>query len=296
MKLLLPLLFLAASASTADLMENVEHRYVENQGVKIHYATLGEGPLVVMLHGFPDFWYTWRNQMPALAEAGYRVAALDLRGYNLSGQPKGVESYAMPLLVGDVAAVVKAEGRSTAVVVGHDWGAAIAWQVAMHVPDVVERLVILNVPHPRGLSRELAANGQQTENSAYARRFQEEGAHEDLTAENIAFWVKDEAARKLYIEAFERSDLEAMLHYYKANYPKAPYRPLESTPAVKCPTLIVHGMGDQYLLAAGHNGTWDWIENELTMVMLPEAEHFVQHDAAEKVTRKILGWLGETAR
>ena len=207
-------------------------------------------------------------------------------------KPKGVESYAMPLLVGDIAAVVKAEGRQKAIVVGHDWGAAVAWQVAMSLPDMVEKLVILQVPHPRGLSRELAASGQQTENSAYARRFQEDGAHEDLTPENIAFWVKDEQARKLYIEAFQQSDLEAMLHYYKANYPKSPYRALESTPPVQCPTLIIHGTGDKYLLTAGHNGTWDWVDNELTMVMLPGVEHFVQHDAADKVTTTIRKWLG----
>ena len=269
----------------------VEHLHAQNGDVKLHYAALGEGPLVVMIHGFPDYWYTWRNQMPALAEAGFRVAAIDLRGYNLSDKPKGVEQYAMPLLVGDIAAVVKAEGRESAVIIGHDWGAAIAWQVAMHLPAMVERLVILNVPHPRGLSRELAANGQQTENSAYARRFQEPGAHQELTAENLSSWVWDEQARKLYVEAFEKSDFEAMLNYYKANYPRPPYQAVESTPPVQCPTLVIHGMKDKYLLAAGHNGTWDWIDNELTMVMLPEADHFVQQDAPEKVTSAILSWL-----
>ncbi len=275
-------------------MDDVEHLYADNDGVKLHYAALGDGPLVVMIHGFPDFWYTWRNQMPALAGAGYRVAAVDLRGYNASDKPQGVERYAMPLLVGDIAAVVRAEGRRTATIIGHDWGAAIAWQVAMHLPEMVEQLVILNVPHPRGLARELAASGQQTENSAYARRFQQAGAHEELTPENLAFWVEDERARKLYIEAFERSDLEAMLHYYKANYPREPYRELESTPAVKCRTLVLHGMRDKYLLAAGHSGTWDWVEGELTMVMLPEAAHFIQHDAAERVGAAILAWLEAT--
>lgn len=272
-------------------MQTVEHHYAENQGVKLHYAALGEGPLIVMIHGFPDFWYTWRRQMPALADAGYRVAAIDLRGYNLSDKPEGVEQYAMPLLVGDIAAVVKAEGRETAVIIGHDWGAAIAWQVAMHLPDMVEKLVILNVPHPRGMSRELAANGQQTENSAYARHFQEPEAYKELTAENLSFWVKDPDARKLYVEAFEKSDFEAMLNYYKANYPRPPYKTVDSTPPVKCPTLILHGLKDKYLLAAAHNGTWDWIDNELTMVALPDAEHFVQQDAPETVTRTIRDWL-----
>jgi pimeloyl-ACP methyl ester carboxylesterase len=244
-----------------------------------------------MIHGFPDFWYTWRAQMPDLAKAGYRVAAVDLRGFNLSDKPKGVEHYAMPLLLGDIAAVVRAEGRDSAVIVGHDWGAAIAWQLAMHMPQVVDKLVILNVPHPRGITRELAANGSQTENSAYARRFQEPGAHSDLTAENLTLWVKDEEARKHYLKAFQNADFEAMLNYYKANYPHPPYQALESTPPVKCPVLILHGMKDKYLLAAGHSGTWDWVDNELTLVTLPQADHFVQQDAPETVTRTILNWL-----
>jgi pimeloyl-ACP methyl ester carboxylesterase len=197
----------------------------------------------------------------------------------------------MPLLVGDIAAVVKAEGRQSATIVGHDWGAAIAWQVAMNLPDMVERLVILNVPHPRGLTRELAANGPQTESSAYARRFQEPGAHEGMTAENLTFWVQDPDAQKVYVEAFQKSDFEAMMNYYKANYPRPPYQAVESTPPVKCPVLILHGLKDKYLLAAGHNGTWDWIDNELTMVMLPNADHFVQQDATEVVTRTIRNWL-----
>jgi pimeloyl-ACP methyl ester carboxylesterase len=112
---------------TRDVWDQVEHRYagssgVDGNGVKIHYAALGQGPLVVMIHGFPDFWYSWRKQMRALADNGFRIAAVDQRGYNLSDKPKGVENYAMPLLVGDIAAVIKAEQAERAVIVGHDWG------------------------------------------------------------------------------------------------------------------------------------------------------------------------------
>ena len=291
MKTLALTLTFAALAFAASPMASVEHRYTQNGPVNLHYAALGQGPLVVMIHGFPDYWYTWRNQMSALADAGYRVVAIDLRGYNLSDKPKGVEQYAMPLLVGDIAAVVKAEGRDSAVIVGHDWGAAIAWQVAMHLPAMVDKLVILNVPHPRGLTRELAANRQQTENSAYAREFQQPGAHQKLTADGLTSWVQDEAARKQYAEAFAQSDFEAMLNYYKANYPRPPYKAVESTPPVRCSTLVIHGMKDKYLLAAGHNGTWDWVDGELTMLMLPDAGHFVQQDSAERVTRAIVSWL-----
>ena len=178
-----------------DFDDRVEHGYADNAGVKVHYATLGEGPLLVMLHGFPDFWYTWRYQMEVLSES-YRTVALDLRGYNLSDKPEGVENYDMRLLVGDVVAVVRSLGYEKAIVCGHDWGGAIAWQFAMHAPEMLDRLIILNVPHPRALARELANDPGQYESSAYTRRFQEEGAHRSLTAEKLVRWVADPSARE----------------------------------------------------------------------------------------------------
>ncbi|MDE0053351.1 MAG: alpha/beta fold hydrolase [Gammaproteobacteria bacterium] len=118
-------LALACAHGHADVMDRVEHRYAENEGVRIHYVVAGTGPLVVMVHGFPDFWYSWREQIAALEDT-YRIAAVDLRGYNGSDKPKGVENYAMPLLVADIASVIAAEGEESAVVTGHDWGGAIA--------------------------------------------------------------------------------------------------------------------------------------------------------------------------
>ena len=155
-----------ASPAEPVFDERVEHRYAENDGVRIHYAALGEGPLVVMLHGFPDYWYTWHRQMDALSEAGYRVAAPDLRGYNLSDKPKGIENYGMRALLGAVDAVIRSEGRDSAIVVGHDWGGAVAWQFATRLHEMTEKLVILNLPHPSGLTRELAENPKQREASA----------------------------------------------------------------------------------------------------------------------------------
>ena len=165
----------AASARAADIEDKVTHGYADSNGVKIHYATMGTGPLVVMIHGFPDYWYTWRAQMEGLADR-FTVVAIDQRGYNLSDKPAGVENYDMRLLVGDVLAVIKHLGREKAIIVGHDWGGMVAWQLAINVPQAVDRLIILNLPHPRGLSRELAHNPEQQKNSAYARNFQKEGA------------------------------------------------------------------------------------------------------------------------
>jgi pimeloyl-ACP methyl ester carboxylesterase len=288
------LMLQAGRVMAQDVWDQVEHRYADSNGVKIHYAALGEGPLVVMVHGFPDFWYSWRRQMRALSDNGYRVAAVDLRGYNLSDKPTGVESYAMPLLVEDVAAVVGAEKVAQATIVGHDWGGAVAWNVAMRRPDITRLLIICNLPHPAGIAREIAMNPEQKKNSEYAFNFQKPDAHKLLTAERLAQWVADPAAKVRYIDAFKQSDFESMLNYYKANYPKpdASPPPADVTfPKVKVPVLIFHGLEDQALLPGALSGTWQWVEKDLTIVTIPGASHFVQQDAAQHVSDTMVDWL-----
>ncbi|MEZ6054503.1 MAG: alpha/beta hydrolase [Planctomycetaceae bacterium] len=281
--------FLMTVSTYAD--ELGEEGYADSNGVKIHYVTAGEGPLLVMIHGFPDYWYTWREQMPALA-AHFKVVAIDQRGYNKSDQPEGVENYKVDKLVGDVAAVVKHFDAEKAIVVGHDWGGMVAWSCAMTMPEMVDRLVILNLPHPNGLMRELANNPDQQKASAYARSFQQEGAASALTAEALTFWVKDADARAKYVEAFQQSSFEGMLNYYKANYPREPYTiPETSLPKVKCSVLMIHGLDDTALLPGALNDTWQWVEKDLTLVTVPGAGHFVQQDAAEFVTRTMVNWL-----
>jgi pimeloyl-ACP methyl ester carboxylesterase len=282
---------MAESSAILDIEKRVEHGYAENDGVKIHYASLGTGPLIVMIHGFPDFWYTWRHQMAALSEQ-FQTVAIDQRGYNLSDRPQGGENYRMRHLVSDVAAVIRHLGRERAIIMGHDWGGAVAWQFATHLPAQTEKLIVLNLPHLRGLSRELAHNPQQQQNSQYARNFQQEGAHLQLTPEKLSQWVTDPQARERYIEAFQRSDFEAMLHYYKQNYPRPPYEE-SSSPLVKvqASVLQIHGLEDKALLPGALNNTWEWLEQDYTLVTIPHSGHFVQQDAADLVTRTIRSWL-----
>jgi epoxide hydrolase 4 len=284
----------SAIAKEKDMWDRVEHHDADSDGVKIHYVAIGKGPLIVMIHGFPDFWYTWRKQMAVLSSS-YRVVAVDQRGYDLSDRPKGVEQYAMPLLVNDIGAVIKAEGRSSAVIVGHDWGGAVAWSVAMTHPEWVEQLIILNLPHPNGIGREIRNNPEQRKNSQYAFNFQKPGAEKNLTAEGLAFWVTDPAARTHYVEAFKRSDFEAMLNYYRANYPR-PDAPADAAPPaptakVKSSVLMFHGLNDTALLPGALNGTWEWVEKDLTIVTVPGAGHFVQQDAADLVSATMSDWL-----
>lgn len=279
------------AAASAGIESKVKHGYADSDGVKIHYATMGSGPLVVMIHGFPDYWYTWRNQMEALADS-YQVVAIDQRGYNLSDKPAGVENYDMKLLVGDVIAVIRHFGKEKGIIVGHDWGGAVSWTLAINAPQYVDKLIILNLPHLRGLARELAHNPEQQKNSSYARNFQQADAAAKLKVEQLAFWVKDAEARPKYLEAFKRSDLEAMLNYYKRNYPREPYTE-DTSPVVKvkAPVLMIHGLKDTALLPNALNNTWDWLEKDLTLVTVPEAGHFVQADAPEFVSKTMRMWL-----
>jgi pimeloyl-ACP methyl ester carboxylesterase len=148
-----------------------------------------------MIHGYPDFWYSWRHQMAVLAK-NYQVVAIDQRGYNLSDKPKGKENYDLSLLVDDVRAVIKHLGRDRAVVVGHDWGGRVAWGFAMKYPEMTDRLIICNLPHPRGVARERAHNNEQKSNTAYAQRLKEPDSHKRLTAEGLAQRIKDPQVRE----------------------------------------------------------------------------------------------------
>src|SRR5208282_14003 len=190
MKIVLAILLLAGLISTEafavrpDFDQKADHGYADSNGVKIHYASIGKGPLILMIHGFPDFWYTWRDQMEALSP-NYQVVAIDQRGYNLSDKPVGVENYDIRLLVGDVAAVIKHLGRDKAIIVGHDWGGLVAWTFAMTMPEKTEKLIICNLPHPRGLNHELATNPKQQANAQYARNFQQPDWAKKLTPEAL---------------------------------------------------------------------------------------------------------------
>jgi len=194
-------------------------------------------------------------------------------------------------------------GRDKATIVGHDWGGAVAWQFAFHVPQMTERLIILNLPHPNGMGRELANNAEQQANSGYARKFQEGKASDPdiffgmpMNAMTLSGWVTDEGARAHYRAAFERSDFDAMLAYYKRNYPSEGgggigQAPGQELPRLGMPVLQFHGLDDTALHSDGLNNTWDWLDSDLTLVTVPGANHFVQQDAADLVSTTMKWWL-----
>jgi pimeloyl-ACP methyl ester carboxylesterase len=283
----------AAPAAEAPKTIAVESKFATSaDGTKIHYVASGEGPLVVLIHGFPDYSGTWSKMIPKLND-GYRVAALDTRGYNLSDKPEGVANYAMPKLVEDIDAVIAAEGRQKATVLGHDWGAAIAWNYAFAHMDKLDNLIIFSVPHPANFGRQLQ---RDSGNSDYARNFQREGSENNLNAEGLAGWVTDPEMKPKYVEAFKQSSFAGMMNYYRANYPagnNAPpaNAPPPAFPKITVPVLVMHGMKDTALLSYGHNDTWDQVAKDTTVVMLPDAGHFIQQDAADLVNAQVRSWL-----
>ncbi len=277
------------------------HRRAVVNGVGLHYVEAGSGPLVVLLHGFPEFWYSWRHQIPALAAAGFRVLAPDLRGYNESDKPAGVASYCLPLLAADVAALVSHAGAARAHVVGHDWGGAIAWWLAMHRPEVVARLAVLNAPHPAALLRELRTL-RQLLRSWYVFFFQlpwlpewllSAGGHarleRTLRREPLRPGAFTEEDIRRYKEALSRPGaLTAALNYYRAAF----RHPAEAraTRPIQAPALLIWGEHDRYLGQRLTEGLEPWAPG-LRVERLPEASHWVQNDAPERVNRLLIEFL-----
>lgn len=293
--LLVPTLVLAAAAvpcAAGDVFDRVEHKFAEHNGVKIHYATLGEGHPIVFVHGFPDFWYSWRAQMEALS-GEYKTVALDTRGYNLSGQPKGVEKYDMKLLVGDIDAVRRDLGVEKMTVVGHDWGGVQAWKYAMDHPEHTSQLVIMNLTHPNGFAAVYANPTEaQKVNTQYARNFIDMPFDDNRSAAPYARMAQSSGPEvvKHYQEAFERSYADGMLNYYRANYDDVSGGKLEVS-QLQMPVLQFHGLLDNAVDKDGLRDTWNWIDKDYTLVTIPDVGHWVQRDGAEIVSSTMKAWL-----
>jgi epoxide hydrolase 4 len=283
----------------------LQHSRIRLSEVELHVVSAGppHGPLVVLLHGFPEFWYGWRRQIPALAEAGYRVVVPDQRGYNTSDKPKGVEAYGLDRLTRDVAELIKAEGRDRARIVGHDWGGFVAWWLAVTRPEVVEQVALLNIPHPSVMRHHLLTNPKQLRKSGYALFFQLPGLPEKaLTEHGSSRLVRSlfklsrpgsfrEDDIPLYREAWEQPGaMTAMLNWYRAAARAMPERPpsLRVTP----PALLIWGTMDRHLgeeLAAPSVELCD----RGRLVKLPNATHYVQHDEAARVNDLLREFFAE---
>jgi pimeloyl-ACP methyl ester carboxylesterase len=289
-----------------------QHITLETNGIRLHCVQAGppDGALVILLHGFPEFWYGWRHQIEPLAQAGYWVLAPDQRGYNLSDKPSTVDAYRIGILAKDVIGLIHALGRERALLIGHDWGAAVAWHTAMHYPQLIAKLGILNVPHPTVMVRTLRSSLRQIIKSWYIFFFQIPRLPEwTLSRNNYAAMrrmLKTSAKQSTfsadaldrYVQAWRQPGaLSAMINWYRAMFRSqiaSLGRSVERSHAgrVEPPTLMIWGAKD---IALDRSMAQPSIElcKQGRLVFFEQATHWVQHDEPERVSRLLLDFLKE---
>ncbi len=253
----------------------------------------GAGPAVVLLHGFPDSHDLWRNQVPALIDAGFRVIAPDLRGFGESSRPAGVESYGILDIVGDVLGILDAQGVQRAHVVGHDWGAALAWAIAAFVPDRVDHLAALSVGHPSAFRD---VGDVQRQKSWYMLLFQfEDIAEQWLSADdfaNMRSWSSHPDIDKVVADLSRPGALTAALNWYRANvHPRTWIEPPLVFPQVQAPTMGVWSSGDFALDQAGMTGSQRYVDGSWRYERIDGAGHWMQLEAPDQVSALLVDFL-----
>ncbi len=280
------------------------HVFVEANRIRLHCVTQGEGELVVLLHGFPEFWYSWRYQIPALARY-FKVVVPDLRGYNDSDKPQS--GYDLDTLSADVRGLIRNLGYTKAHVIGHDWGGSIAWHLAHRFPNYIDKLAVLNAPHPQRFMQEFVSNVDQFRRSWYLLAFQVPNVPETLIRLNLKNIVKNlfqgQAVRKgaftaqdteIYQAALEKPGvLSAALEYYR-HFLSLPswFRHWERAIApVNVPTLVLWGEDDFFLSQNLINGLEQWVTAPLKLKRIPQCGHWIQQEVPQTVNRELLRFL-----
>lgn len=277
-----------------------KQEYITTNGVKLHYVTQGEGPLMLMLHGFPEFWYSWRHQIPEFA-LDFKVVALDLRGYNDSDKPQDKSAYVMAEFILDVEGVIKGLGYEKCVLVGHDWGGAIAWSFAYAHPEMVERLIVLNIPHPAKFAQGLRTP-QQLLRSSYMFLFQLpwlpellvqaldyqalENAFKGMAVNKSAFTPADIDAYK--DAAAKRGALTAALNYYRNVGQQGILN--DNWGVLEVPTLMLWGENDTALGKELTYGTEAYVR-DFRIKYIPNCSHWVQQEQPQLVNQYMREFL-----
>jgi pimeloyl-ACP methyl ester carboxylesterase len=280
---------------------NWTHDFVHTNGINLHYVTQGEGELLLMLHGFPEFWYSWRHQIPEFAK-DYKVVAPDLRGYNDSDKPKNTVSYRMNELIEDVRGIIQGLGFDRCTLVGHDWGGAVAWCFAYAYPEMLDKLVIMNLPHPAKFGEALRSNPQQLLRSWYIFLFQLPfvpewllqwndygaiaSAFQSLAVDKSTFTKEDLEAYKN--AAAKPGALTAMLNYYRTIFTNNFLE--QKWGILKVPTLLIWGEEDTALGKELTYGTEEYVK-DLKVRYIPNCSHWVQQEQPQLVNRYIREFL-----
>ena len=289
-------------------MDGVKLASVPTNGIHLNVAQAGpeDGPLALLLHGFPEFWYGWSKQIPALAAAGFRVWAPDQRGYNLSDKPPRVRDYSLDKLANDAAGLIAAAGRQRAVVVGHDWGGAVAWWLAANRPELIEKLVIINVPHPLVWRQLLLTDPRQTLRSWYVFALQlpwlpEWGSRRNDWHDLVATLKKTsrpgtftDADFAEYRRAWSQPGaFTAMINWYRTLF-RAPPRPPLNT-RILPPTLVLWGVQDKFIRQQAADMSLALCDNG-RLQFYDTATHWLAHEEPAEVNRQIVEFAGGLKR
>lgn len=290
----------------------MQHAYANVNGISLHYVVEGAGPLVLFLHGFPEFWYAWRGQIEEFGKA-YMVVAPDLRGFNLSSKPSESVQYRLDLLVEDVRTFIDHLGHKKCILVAYDWGGVIAWAFAAIYPEYLEKLVVISAPHPAMFGRELLRNERQRQASAYMNFLCTPDAEMLLAANNFSFlfqfahtvggakWLSLEE-RPVYLEALRKPGaLTGMLNYYRATSMRPPTDDMTRSTLlaaawtakrlkVVVPTLVIWGGRDKVLTPALLDGLGQYV-SDLTIHNIPDGSHWVVHEKSEEINHTIHNYI-----
>jgi len=288
------------------MKESWKHGFVKVGEIRMHYVTQGKGKLLLLLHGFPDFWYVWRFQISALAKH-FRVVAPDLRGYNETDKPKGVDKYMLNFLTEDVLGLIHALGEKKAIIIGHNWGGAIAWSLAAYHPEATEKLVVLNAPHPNAYTTRTSSLWKQLQKSWYVFFFQTPDVPEEVLSRNSYSFLKNMLLSSLvkkevltdedisaYANAWSKPGaLTAAINYYRANMnPAILFSERKMAfPRIKSPTLVVWGEQDVALSKDLIIDTDEFVDAPYSIKYFPSCGHWVQLEEPGLVNRCLLEFL-----
>lgn len=285
------------------------HRFVAANGARFHVAETGSGPLVLLLHGFPEFWWAWRHQLPALADAGYRAAAMDLRGYGASDKPP--RGYDTLTLAADVAGVIRGLGESRAVIVGHDWGAWLAWSMPSAAPRVTRAVAALSMGHPLQMISTFPRNGRRHslglllafQSPMLPERRLRDGDGVDRV---LRQWSATDFPDGETLQRYRRAMRVPFVAHTSMEYYRWVVRSLWRPDGrrfaatvrapIEVPVLQLHGAEDRWIALGAASGSARWVRGGLRFDVIPGAGHFLPEETPERVNTALLDWLDEVRR